>query len=244
MTKGHHSIALKILSYYIIFFPSIDVCSVYPLVIHTIVNNVYSVIFGRDTSQDKGWKLILIQVSMKFVVAFMPIAIAMFVSNLVYVLKYAGLAGFFIVLFFPIVFQLTSQWVCFKHFRCLRDERMSVKPEEGEEIRKNFSISSSASSSLPKEEYTVQDERTMLLSNDQKQEAIGSMVKEFFFSLRAQILSQTPYSTFLSHPLIVTIIGCFAMVCFVMSLVSLSVPTNSQTLCAKNISYYLIIINK
>ena len=34
-------------------FPSIDVISVYPLFILTVINNVYIVLFGRDSAQAK-----------------------------------------------------------------------------------------------------------------------------------------------------------------------------------------------
>ena len=121
-THKHHSTALRILSYVIILFPSIDVCSAFPLVVHTTVNNIYTVVFGRDTSQDTGFKYCLIQRLMKFVAAILPIGIALFVSNLVIVLNYAGIIGFFIAFFFPVVLQLSSQWVCQKTFCYLLDD--------------------------------------------------------------------------------------------------------------------------
>ena len=208
MTKGHHSIALKILSYYIVFFPSIDVCSVYPLVIHTIVNNIYTVIFGKDTSQDKGWKLIIIQKSMKFVLAFLPIVIALFVSNLVYVLKYAGLAGFFVLMVFPITLQLSSQWVCYKTFSL-------PLPTKNQ---KDYGLSNSTDIQGKKV-----DEETPLFGG-QKKLGFKQLIIDFFFSRRAQKLSRTPYSTFLSHPLFVVAISCVSIVVFGLILVSLAIP--------------------
>ncbi len=239
MTTGHHSIALKILSYYIIFFPSIDVCSVYPLVIHTIVSNVYSVVFGRDTSQDKGWELFFIQISMKFTVAFLPICIAMFVSNLVYVLKYAGLAGFFIVLFFPITLQLSSQWVCYRTFAYLL---YSVDPitetslgydevDNGTFDTGKMAVSADNSrNGLFPDGYSVQgskEEKRSLLEKPQRREDLKSVIVDFLFSFKAQKLARTPYSTFLSHPLIVVVMAIGAAATFVLSVVSLSVHTIS-----------------
>ena len=207
MTKGDHSIALKILSYYIIFFPSIDVCSVYPLVIHTIVNNIYTVIFGKDTSQDKGWKLMIIQKSMKFVLAFLPIVIALFISNLVYVLKYAGLAGFFVLIVFPITLQLSSQWVCYKTFNFLSST----------ENQKDYGLSNSTAIQGKRV-----DEETTLIGGQKK--GFKQSIIDFFFSRRAQKISQTPYSTFLSHPLFVVAISCLSTVFFGLTLVSLAIP--------------------
>ena len=46
--SGNH-LGLRILAYYLIFFPSLDVMSAYPLVVHVLVNNIYIIITGRDT---------------------------------------------------------------------------------------------------------------------------------------------------------------------------------------------------
>ena len=189
---------MRVLSYYIIFFPSIDVCSVFPLLIHTIVNNIYTVIFGHDTSQTNGWKHRIIQVVMKFVAALLPIVIALFVSNLMYVLKYAGLLGFFISLFFPILWQLTSQWKC---FRC--------------SIISNRKQDSTDSFPSPIHEDTP------LLDNSATTQSIGKSVCRFLFTYEKMYLYKTPYSTFLSHPLCVIFFLILATVCFVFTIMSL-----------------------
>ena len=112
------NLSLRILSYYIILFPSIDVISVYPLVVLTMVDNIYTVFFGRDSTQaPKTWKIFFIRMGMKFVAAILPIFVAMAVSNLVTVLKFAGLLGFFICFFIPTILQLSSQYVCNKTFK-------------------------------------------------------------------------------------------------------------------------------
>ena len=112
------NLSLRILSYYIILFPSIDVISVYPLVVLTMVDNIYTVFFGRDSTQaPKTWKTFFIRMGMKFVAAILPIFVAMAVSNLVTVLKFAGLMGFFICFFIPTILQLSSQYVCNKTFK-------------------------------------------------------------------------------------------------------------------------------
>ena len=54
----------------------------------------------------------LILVAMRAVVAILPIVCSLFISNLVYILKYGGLVGFLTVFFFPLALQLASQYVC------------------------------------------------------------------------------------------------------------------------------------
>lgn len=118
LTHLPFNLSLRILSYYIILFPSIDVISVYPLVVLTMVDNIYTVFFGRDSSQaPKTWKTFFIRMGMKFVAAILPIFVAMAVSNLVTVLKFAGLMGFFICFFIPTTLQLSSQYKCNKTFK-------------------------------------------------------------------------------------------------------------------------------
>ncbi len=41
-TRPENSLALRILSYYIVLFPTLDVISVYPLSNHVICNNLYT----------------------------------------------------------------------------------------------------------------------------------------------------------------------------------------------------------
>ena len=167
----------------------------FPLLIHTIVNNIYTVIFGRDTSQTIGWKHRIIQVVMKFVAAMLPIVVALFVSNLVYVLKYAGLLGFFISLFFPILWQLTSQWIC---FRC------NIVSNRKRDSAKGFS-----------------NEDTPLIRNIAAPESIGKSVCRFLFTYEKMHLYKTPYSTFFSHPLCVIFVLILATVWFVITIMSL-----------------------
>ena len=81
-----------------------------------MVNNIYTVVLGKDTTQHKGWYYTLIHLGMKFLAASLPIDVSLFVANLVFVTKYAGLTGFFLCFYFPILLQLRSQWVCQKMF--------------------------------------------------------------------------------------------------------------------------------
>eukprot|EP00731_Ephydatia_muelleri_P006574 Em0003g822a len=116
LTKPGHHVALRALSYIIILFPTLDVISAYPLVTCSMVNNLYQVIMGRDTSQRKHSYDGLILVAMRAVVAILPIVCSLFISNLVYILKYGGLVGFLTAFFFPLALQLASQYKCVKVF--------------------------------------------------------------------------------------------------------------------------------
>ena len=98
-------------------FPSIDVISIYPLIVITTVNNIYIVVFGRDSAFARtSCKSYLILQMLKAVVAILPLLVALSVSNLVTVLKYAGLLSFFIAFMIPTVLQIRSQWVCRREF--------------------------------------------------------------------------------------------------------------------------------
>ena len=108
-----NSVSLKVISYWIIFFPSLDVVSSYPLSVLTMFNNLYTVLRGRDSSQaPKTWTSSILFILLRGVTALVPILVAMGVSNLVIILKYAGLLAFTTAFFLPAVLQIRSQWVC------------------------------------------------------------------------------------------------------------------------------------
>ena len=88
------------LSYYIILFPSLDVVSVYPLLVLTIVNNLYTVIFCKDTSQvTNSWGTFFVRLLLKFIVSLAPILVAMAISNLFCSLELCWFNGFLHLLF-------------------------------------------------------------------------------------------------------------------------------------------------
>lgn len=187
-----------------VLFPSVDVCSAYPLVIHTITNNIYLTLFGRDTSKkSKTPKLDFgLQILIKFITAVLPIAAAMLISNLVYVLKYAGLMGFFIAFFFPTALQLSSTWKCSKVFGTragsgvdsplLREGAKACQLQNGSELSyRNLSPSS--------------------------QSKLSQMCASY----------QTPYSNrLLSHPITVIVLGVSGLVLFLLAISSLTVHPN------------------
>ena len=93
-------------------------CSAYPLGVFTISNNLFVLFTGSDSTEltkHKYGRLLLI--SLRVGTAILPIVAALFIANLVYVVKYGGLLGLFICYFFPIILQLRSQYVCHKMFK-------------------------------------------------------------------------------------------------------------------------------
>lgn len=114
-----HQFSYKLLSYYIVLFPAIDVISSYPLMNHVMSNNLYSLIAGQDSSKTPKYRFDwLLKVTLRFVAALLPILAAFGVANLIYVFRYAGLFGF-LNLFSPILLQLRSIYVCKKKFSML-----------------------------------------------------------------------------------------------------------------------------
>lgn len=171
--------------------------------IHTIVNNIYTVVFGHDTSQAKGMKHKLIQLGMKLVASVLPIAIGFFVSNLVYVLKYAGLLGFFISLFFPMLFQLSSQWVSCKLFYSDKSPAQRAN---------NVAAQS-----------TIQEKIPLLPNKKAAPSSKKQFLFEFLFTLKYSECYKTPYSTPLSFPLSVVVFFFIAVICFGLTVASLFV---------------------
>jgi len=99
------------------FFPSLDVCSACPLGVFTVSNNLFMLFTGSDSTQlDKHKYGKLKFIVMWLVYTILPLIGSLFIANLVFIVKYAGLLGLFICYFFPIALQLQSQYVCLKTF--------------------------------------------------------------------------------------------------------------------------------
>lgn len=109
---------LKIFSYLIVLFPTFAVVSAYPLYVVTITDNMQAVVFrDKDSNKTVTTKTaIFVRLLVKFIVAMLPMLVALALSNLVEVLKYTGLISFFLCFLTPALLQLRSQWVCKKMF--------------------------------------------------------------------------------------------------------------------------------
>ena len=106
---------MRILSYYILLFPTLLVVSVYPLGLMNISNNVFVCLLGKDTADPRNtWASYSFLLLLKFFAALIPVLVAMGVSNLVTIFKYTGIVDFLISVGIIILLQLHSQWVC-KH---------------------------------------------------------------------------------------------------------------------------------
>ena len=204
-TGPGNSVGLRILSYYLIFFPSLDVMSAFPLMVHCMVNNIYLIITGRDTSQESRWKFdCLFRFTLRFVSAVLPLLAAMGIANLIYILKYAGLFGFAIAVFFPAVLQLTSIYACNKKFRVnVPDEKTPLFIQSKE---------------LDKLSYKYKFHRMIS----------GLGLLEFRKENRTSHV--TRYSRgFLSHPLFVIAVICIGLCLFVMACTSLAISPKKLT---------------
>ncbi len=212
-TGPSSSLALRILSYYIVLFPSLDVVSAYPLSIHVLVNCIYVALTGKDTSEKPTHQFaqydFLLRIFLRFISAIIPVLAAAGVSNLIYVLNYAGLFGFAFCFGFPTALQLRSIYVCKRKFANL----IKTKNRPVEIIG----------------EHSVQ-ETTPLLSNENIQ-------------LRdVQSLYMTPYSNRFSHPIAVYVFGVFGFILFCLTFISLFTtvfhPQDLET-CYSGLNYEL-----
>ena len=202
-TGPGNPLGLRVLSYYLIFFPSLDVMSAFPLSIHCMVNNIYIILTGRDTSEKPRWKCDwLFRILLRFIAALLPLLAAMGTANLIYVLKYAGLFGFVIALFFPAILQLRSIYLCNREFQ---SSVADVLTEETPLIQSN-------------QETLELDNNIIMLSG----------VLEFRGEMRKQYM--TPYSMgYLSHPMFVIAVIVVGICLFILAVTSMGVVPQKLT---------------
>ena len=207
MSRPGRAKALRALSYIIILFPSIDVCSAFPLAIHVAVNNIYTIIFGRDTTEDKKAKFLVIQFLLKLMIALLPFTVAMFVANLVTIITYAGLCGFFFAFYAPIIWQIASQWKCYSAFS---------KPN-GKEVSFWSIFSCTSCVSETHHSDMINDEAIPLIVPETK------MPHKLLNFLTDSSLYKTPYSLpFLSSPIFVILVGFIAISFLIFTIISLT----------------------
>lgn len=204
-TSSKHSLALRMLAYYLLLFPSLDVVSAFPLMVHTVVNNLYLIIVGHDTSQPPSqkykWYDFTLRMSLRLVVAVLPVLAAFGVANLVYVLKYAGLMGFNICFFFPTVLQWRSISVCKRKF-----------------APSHFSVSGS---------HSDEEHRSLLSASDSTQISAKNqplLSTKQVTGREGRLRYMTLYSSAVfSHPVAVAIVGVIGVCLFILTVASLGV---------------------
>ena len=180
---------LRVLSYYILLFPSLQATSIFPLHIHLIASNIYSVFLGPGTCKRQhkcDWAL---KSLIKVFAAVIPISAAFGISNLVRVVQYGGITGFVLGFIFPTALQLQSIRVCKKTFLNHDVKTVTADPTENK-------LSSTAE---------ITGAQVFHSSQGRKPQGDAS-------------LYMTPYSTrILSHPTAVLIIGTIGGLLFLLS---------------------------
>ena len=125
---------LRIFSISLVLYPSVDVIPGYSTGVHVIVNNIYILITGHDTSQEPKYRFDwLLRFLLRFIVALVPILAAFGIANLIYILRYAGIAGFMCFLL-PFVLQIRSIQVTKTKFT---KYYISLSNDSGNEENKN-----------------------------------------------------------------------------------------------------------
>ena len=182
-----------------------------------MVNNIYTVITGNDTTKNHKWKYDgVLQFSLRFVAALLPLLAAFGIANLIYVLKYAGLVGFGVCFLYPTVLQLRSTFVCIKRFS-ITNVHLNLTNRKNSTSKKEFEADKSSNDkNVSKEESKSEDtagkvsqEKAPLLEEDPKNK---------------RRLYMTPYSNrVLSHPIFVGTMGVIQVCLFILSFAGLFV---------------------
>ena len=172
----------------------------YPVATIIVANNIYGSVVGHDSAEaSKSWRRSILLMVMKLVIALIPISVAMFVSNLVTVLKYLGLLELCSSLVFPVLLQLCSQRLCYKTFKRALDSASVL--HESSTLAENTN-----------DNHKESEDRSRLL-----QPATVSPVK-------LSDLYMTPYSTIFSHWSVVVGIAVISVIIFVISFISIIIP--------------------
>ena len=212
-TRPEFSVSVRVLSYYLILFPSLDVMSAYPLMSHVVVNNLYILITGQDTSKRSKHRFdLFLRIALRLIVATLPILAAFGVANLIYILKYAGLLGF-ICYFFPSILQFRSIQVCKKKF-----------------ATSYFGISGAPTSVEGRNSDDDDSKNRRFISPGLEKEKESLLLAKDLDNEGMRALYMTPYShILLSHPITVVVVGICGLILFLLALSSLFVQPDRIT---------------
>ena len=204
LVKPNNPIYLRVISYCVIFIPPLLVFSSYPLNIHPMVNNIYTVVMGHDTSKSpRNIRYRLLLLMLRFLAATIPVLLACGVSNLVTVRRYSGPLAFAITIFFPTALQLQSIRVCKKKFQDVH-VRMHM-------VRNAVHDSGERSNKLQDQDEATASSTAVVLHSLQFTQARDE-----------SSLYMTPYSSrVFSRPIAVTIIGAIGLLLFLLSITNL-----------------------
>ena len=170
-----------------------------------MVNNIYTVAMGHDTSKSprkrRYWLLLLM---LRFLVAFIPILLAFGVSNLVTVFQYSGLFAFLVIFFFPTLLQLQSIRVCKRKFR---------------DVHVHIQMVQNVSSTDSEKQYGKDGDKD---TANNTEVVLHSLL--FTQAHDESSLYMTPYSSrIFSHPIGVVVIGAMGLLLFFLSIASVIV---------------------
>ena len=197
-TKPGNPTSLRVMSYLVVFFPSLDVVSVFPMVAVTLGNNIFTVVYGGDTTTITGIRYPrLKRVGMRLIAAALPIIGGLFVESLVAVLKYAGLLGFLISYAFPIILQYFSR----------RQYKTAFKNLQYDRTKRHWGKASTPSK-------IVKDDNENIEENHDQSEVVTY-----------QPPWDTPYSTFLSGRKMVRLSALYTITVFSLTIVGIILPT-------------------
>ena len=108
-THDNYHISLRIFSYIVIFFPVVDLLSVFPLQIIIQANMVFLILTRTDTSQIKTFSHNLLLTSIRCGLALLPILLSLFAANLIVITDISGVFSIALTLCMPVLFQWRSQ---------------------------------------------------------------------------------------------------------------------------------------
>jgi hypothetical protein len=203
-----------------------DIISAYPLTVHAIMNNIYIIITGNDTSKKPKWRYDwLLRFFLRLVGALLPIIAAYGVANLIYVLTYAGLVGFGVSFLFPTVLQLRSIFVCTKKF-----QNTGIEDIQLNSLHHTRGTGLDAESELSDSIYTngVQNHYDSNTNHVSKEKLPLLMREEEKDDERR--LYMTPYSNaVLSHPIFVGIMGILFICLFIVTCISIFLQPHQLT---------------
>ena len=146
--------------------------------------------------------------------AILPIVCSLFISNLIYILKYAGLMGFMTALLFPLLLQLASQYKCVKVFGKPSDAAARGSPLEPH---------TDTEMEVLKKEGVDGEEGAQLTDGSDDDLGGGKSKKGKSVRSKGKPMYMTPYSIpCLSHPVTVVMLGLSGGAVFVTALVSLA----------------------
>ena len=206
-TGTNSNIAVRIISYFIIIFPSLDTISSYPIGVISTANNVYSVLMCRDTSEAmKTWKDRIGKILIRFLIAVAPLIGAIFISNLLTILNFAGLFAFITMFLFPILFQFQSKRLCVQKLENSGDVST---------IFEHFTphdVSIGTESHISDQPVSPRHYETPLL----RRTAFKNQFLQFLFYVEAR----TPYSGWYSSNLVLIIVSFVALICIGLAIIS------------------------